>query len=152
DGRLGIGVVGALPAALALARSLVLQAVWSLSPAQHRLSVFAPGTEAAWLGELPHRIEEIPGGTDFAACLGEAGAEPLLTVAVAATAEQLAAPCKVVVSLGAEGVAEVIRHPELSARGQLRPAFLSRAQAQSWASRLHADAVAAGLTGAERSL
>jgi len=57
DARDGIGIVGALPAARALARSVALQVAANCSPATARISAaLDPDCDERWLSDLPHAV------------------------------------------------------------------------------------------------
>ena len=57
DARDGIGIVGALPAARALARSVAVQVAANCSPATARISAaLDPGCDERWLSDLPHVV------------------------------------------------------------------------------------------------
>jgi len=57
DARDGIGIVGALPAARALARSVAVQVAANCSPATARISAaLDPGCDERWLSDLPHLV------------------------------------------------------------------------------------------------
>ena len=152
DGRLGIGVVGAAQPALALARALILQAAWALSPSRFRLSVAAAESEREWLAELPHPVAELPPRQDFAVELTEPGSEPAVAVAVADDPQRLPPACRVVIALDAEGTAIVLRHPDRRQRRPFEPVFLTRLQARDWAGRLRAEAEAEGIGGPAAAL
>lgn len=152
DGRLGVGVAGPAMPALALARSLIMQGAWALSPARHALLGSGTTAESSWLGQLPHALTQRDRAHGLVAEFAGDGGEPVLTIAVADSPEQLPASCRVVVVIGADGMSTLVRHPDAPQRRAFRPAFLGREQARSWARRMLAEAAAEGLAGLGETL
>jgi len=136
DARMGIGVVGPLPLATAIARSCVLQLAWRLSPATHWLG---PAVEP-WISLLPHSVGTLPALPadgwivsvgelpTLDSSLGGSGAARFAFVAVAAHESQLPGGCAVVVSTGGDGTI-ILRHPDRSQRRTIRAEAISADEA-----------------------
>lgn len=136
DARMGIGVVGPLPFATAIARSCVLQLAWLLSPATHWLGP----TVEPWMSVLPHSAGTLPALPTngwivsvgelptLDSSLGDSGAARFAFVAVAAHESQLPAGCAVVISTGGDGTV-ILQHPDRSRRRPIRAEALSADEA-----------------------
>ena len=103
DARDGIGIVGPLPAARALARSIVLQLSARCSPLSTRITAAGtPPADREWLACLPHAVEVVADdGTDTTFRLSGSGSE--LLIACAPERSQLPPGVGVVVALRAGG-------------------------------------------------
>ncbi len=143
DPRLGIGVCGPAPAALACARGLVVQIARALPPERHWVAVPDHNT-AAWVRALPHRLRELERDETMVQ-FGVVGShEAAVTISWATTEAELPSGCQVVVEVASGGPGRIAQHPDRSRRHELVPTFVSEAQALSWAVRGAADAREAG--------
>lgn len=143
DARFGIGICGSRVLALAVARAIVLQLAWALSPADYWVAV--AGHAESWLGLLPHRrLRETRQGF-----LAEFGANPddrvAALVAVAREDRELPGDCRIVIRVGYDNGAEIIRHPDRRQRRVVSPALVSKESALSWAARVAREATRDGL-------
>jgi S-DNA-T family DNA segregation ATPase FtsK/SpoIIIE len=136
DAGVGIGVCGPAPVAEAVARAIVVQLAWTLSPARFWMS--APA--GSWTFSLPHsRGPAVRAGFAFEwGAMGDR--DPIAGVAVAATAHELPGACRVVVAVEG-GVVSIIQHPDRAQRRQVRAQPLSLEAARRWAPRLRGEAV-----------
>ena len=144
DARDGIGIVGPLPAARALARSLVLQLAANCSPVSTRIAaVVATAIDEQWLAALPHAIEVVADGGACATFRLTGHGQGLL-IACAPERSQLPPGVTVVVALG-PGRAE-------DAPPNARFELLGVAQATDAANALAILAAERGLLAAARRL
>jgi DNA segregation ATPase FtsK/SpoIIIE, S-DNA-T family len=143
DARFGIGICGSRVLALAVARAIVLQLAWALSPADHWVAVASQAE--GWLGLLPHRRLREP----RQGFLAEFGVNPddrvVALVAVARHERELPGDCRIVIRVGYESGAEIIRHPDRSQRLVVSPALVSKESALAWAARVAREATRDGL-------
>jgi S-DNA-T family DNA segregation ATPase FtsK/SpoIIIE len=140
DAALGIGVCGPPVLAAAVARALVVELGWTLSPASYWC---APGEP--WAAALPHALQRrLRAG--IVAEFGERGQDaPLAIVAIAADEASLPPECRVVLALTPEG-ASVVRHPDRERRRPLRAAAVSAEAAGAWARAAASDAEREGVS------
>ena len=143
DARYGIGVCGSRVLALAVARAIVLQLAWALSPADYWVA--ATGRAESWVGTLPHRALREP-RQGYLAEFGMA-AEDRATAFVAMAREESELPgdCRIVIRVGYDTGAEIIRHPDRSQRRVVSPGLVSRESAIAWAARAAREATRDGL-------
>ncbi|MCU1409893.1 MAG: cell division protein [Rhodoglobus sp.] len=146
DASLGIGVCGPVPLATAVARSLVVQLAWALSPATYGSAAREP-----WAASLPHAVErEVRPGAY--AEFGRRGEDaPAAVIAVAAEEAALPGECRVVLTLTPEGAA-ITQHPDRELRRPLRPGPLSAESALAWAQSAARAAEREGLVAAAGAL
>ncbi len=146
DASLGIGVCGPPALATAVARSVVVQLAWALSPATHSCTA-----AEEWAASLPHAVEREVRAGGYAE-FGRRG-ETATTALVAVASHEAALPgeCRVVVTLTPEGAA-ITQHPDREQRRPLRPAPLSAESARAWAVAAARDAEREGLVAAAGSL
>jgi S-DNA-T family DNA segregation ATPase FtsK/SpoIIIE len=135
DARFGIGVCGPLVVAAAVARGIVVQLAWTLSPTAFWIA--RPDDE--WAAPLPHQNGPLRSGylLEWGALGDDA---PIAGIAIADNADALPGSCRVVVALR-DGVASILEHPDRTRRSALAPEALSRESARAWAMRVRADAV-----------
>ncbi|CAN5366607.1 hypothetical protein BH09ACT5_BH09ACT5_07620 [soil metagenome] len=127
DAALGIGVCGPGVLAAAVARALVVQLAWALSPATHWAAAAEP-----WASALPHATERAV-RSGMLAEFGRRGEEtPLAVVATAHDEASLPGECRVVLALTREGAA-IVQHPDREQRRPVRPGLVSLESARSWA-------------------
>jgi S-DNA-T family DNA segregation ATPase FtsK/SpoIIIE len=148
DARLGIGLCGPRPLAVAAARALVVQLAAALSPAVTRVSASAGASDGAttgasawdWLERLPHQTADPvaqsnapPGVTTvvFTAVSPATAPEPI-TVAVADSPDHLPRQARVAVRVGA-GESVILRHPDPAVTGVVRSEFVSLEEVLAWA-------------------
>ena len=143
DARYGIGVCGSRVLALAVARAIVLQLAWALSPADYWLA--AAGRGESWMGTLPHRPLREPRQGYLAEFGMAAGDRAAALVAMARQESELPADCRIVIKLGHDTGAEIIRHPDRSQRRIVSPGLVSRESAVAWAARAAREATRDGL-------
>ena len=146
DARDGIGIVGALPAARALARSVALQVAANCSPATARISAaLDPGCDERWLSDVPHAVSITPAEAERGVYrFSVDGADPV--VAFATHRSQLPSGLGSVVDLaphGAEGARALV-----GARFEL----VGSARARDAASALAVVAAEHGLRASHRAL
>lgn len=150
DARLGIGVCGPPVLAASLARAIVVQLAWALSPAGHWVS--PDPTEQRWLDGLPHprrlRHRQFP-ATEFGAI---GGADVVALVAFARNQGELPGECRVVVRVGHGPAAEIVRHPDRAQRRVLRPGLVSGESTIGWAERVTAEAARDGLVSSAQEI
>jgi S-DNA-T family DNA segregation ATPase FtsK/SpoIIIE len=129
DAALGIGVCGPEALALAVARALVVQVAWSLSPATQWSAV-----AEEWGSALPHAGSRRarPG---FVAEFGSRDGHSLVAIATASTEADLPAECRIVIALAPEG-SSIVQHPDRERRRAVRPGVASREEAARWAAEL----------------
>src|SRR5690554_4714272 len=148
DARHGIGIIGPPRLSAALARSIVAQLAFQLSPAEATVAADAGG-HFGWALRLPHPSAStpVPGWAEFAP-IGDGRARPELRVVcvVAGTADEVPRDCRVLIRLDRSGNAVVERNPSGSALGRFRPWFLSEVQAEGLAGLASSWAAADGLT------
>ena len=150
DARLGIGVAGSGALASALARALVVQLAWALSPAIFRVSVAEVTDESGWLRALPHDRDPAPAPGVFAQFTRDSSVVAM--VALAGHQAALPGTCRVVVRVADGGLAEIAQHPQRDLRREFVPGIVSREQATSWADQLAADATREGLASRESAV
>jgi len=117
DARDGIGIVGNVPAARALARSVAVQLAATCSPRTTRIAAAAPSTgDEAWVNELPHSATVAATDDDHVA-YRFAGRGRELVVACAAQRSDLPPGLGLIVDLSpqADGVAPPARFELLGA-------------------------------------
>ena len=144
DGRLGIGLFGPRLLVHAAARAIAIQVAAALSPASTILGGSLANGAWQWIVDLPHgqeadvepeasagRGDAAPAVLTFGSAVDAAGH---YTLAVADHWEHLPREVRVVVSVTAEGAA-IMRHPDVSLLGSLRPDFASAVQTGQWARR-----------------
>lgn len=145
DARLGIGVCGVPPLALALARSLAIQLAWSLSPADHWLVSVDPA-----LSGVPHAVARSvrPGYVTEAGERSDdaRASDPLAGIAVATVAAELPVACRILLRVDATAGVEVVEHPDRRMRGPILAEFASTETTRAWVVRAAADAARDGLT------
>ncbi|MDH6180577.1 S-DNA-T family DNA segregation ATPase FtsK/SpoIIIE [Microbacteriaceae bacterium SG_E_30_P1] len=148
DPRLGIGIVGPAPTALAVYRGLVLQLLRSLPPADYWMSCSDELSEL-WLTLIPHRrVEASDTGGASIITFGQHGhADPVIRLALGGSEAEIPPTCRIVVVTGPHE-ARVVQHPEPDARVSLRLAFVSQREAEAWVSRLRDDPRAVAEIGA----
>jgi len=146
DARDGIGIIGALPAARALARSVALQVAANCSPATARISAaLDPGCAEHWLSDLPHAVSITPADAERGAYrFSVDGADPV--VAFATHRSQLPSGLGSVVELAPHG-AEAAR-----AHAGVRLDLVGSARARDAASALAVVAAEHGLLASHRAL
>lgn len=143
DARLGVGVVGPLPVATAVARGIVASLARSLSPAGHWCSW--SGGDDGWMTQLPHPVGPPPSARGRAITFGARGdTAPAVLIAMAETEAGLPVGCRVVLRVDGAG-ARITRHPDREERREVRPEPFSRVAAVRWVRQLAADAVRNGL-------
>lgn len=133
DAALGIGVCGPAALARAVARSLVVQLAWSLSPGTHWCAA-----DEEWARALPHATDRTV-GPGFVAEFGMRGDAAAVRIAIARHEADLPGQCRVVVAVTPEGSA-LVQHPDRERRRALRPGIASRAEAAEWAARVAGEA------------
>jgi len=145
DARDGVGIVGALPAARALARSVALQVAANCSPATARISAaLDPGCDERWLSDLPHAVSVTSAEAERGTYRFRVeGADPV--VAFAAHRSQLPSGLGSVVELAPRGAEEARAH---AARFEL----VGSARARDAASALAVVAAEHGLLASHRAL
>ena len=143
DARDGIGIVGPLPAARALARSLVLQLAANCSPLTTRITAATPTADTEWLTALPHGVDVEAGGA-VSSTFRLTGHGPELVIAAAAERSQLPPGAGMVLVLGGGTAVGEPRHPRFEVVGVAR--------ATDAATRLGALAAERGLLEAARRL
>ena len=151
DARLGIGVCGPQPFAAAAARAIALQLAWALSPAEHWLA----GAEGQWMSLLPHRAGPgpAPSRPGIFAEFGEHGQPgPTVTLAVAASGADLPGACAIVLRVGGEEGAAIVRHPDRALRRPVRVEAVSLDEAAGWAQFATIEAEREGIVSAESGL
>jgi len=146
DARDGIGIVGALPAARALARSVALQVAANCSPATARISAaLDPGCDERWLSDLPHAVSVTSAEAERGTYRFRIeGADPV--VAFATHRSQLPSGLGSVVELAPHGAEEARAHAD--ARFDL----VGSARARDAASALAVVAAEHGLLASHRVL
>ncbi|HEU4808590.1 MAG TPA: hypothetical protein VFT01_10030, partial [Homoserinimonas sp.] len=148
DARDGIGIIGPPVQASALARSVVAQLAFRLSPADSAISADASGC-FEWTRRLPHPPNaqgSRPNRVGFHR-IGD-GSPPQgteVSCAVATDDGGLPRACRVIVRLAGTGTAAVERNPSGVPVEQFRPWFTSEEQAAALASHAAACAASAGL-------
>jgi S-DNA-T family DNA segregation ATPase FtsK/SpoIIIE len=148
DARLGIGVFGPLPLATAVARAMVLQLAWALSPAGHWWS--ATEQEGEWMSLLPHRRAARVLRPGWAVELGEVGQPlPFVTVVAASSEAELPGVCGVVIRAGGETGSAIVQHPQLERRAPVRVEAVSFDEAAGWAQLATLQAEGEGLVAAD---
>jgi len=127
DAALGIGVCGPPALAAAVARALVVQLAWTLSPATHWSA-----SGDSWGARLPHAVtRDLRHGV--LAEFGRRGENVACAlVAVAAVEASLPGECRVVVTLTPDGAA-IVQHPDRERRRPVRPGLVSAESAHTWA-------------------
>ncbi len=143
DGRLGIGVCGPAPKAVAAAAAILIQFARTLPPDGVELRAPARLPRGLdWVTVLPHWVAtasaEIALATGAAARFdftARSGAGERVFVAVAEEERDLPGDCRVIVRLDGAGRAELFRHPT-EAGEPLRPGFASTRQATVFAETL----------------
>ena len=149
DARLGIGVIGPAPIAVAVVRSVAVGVARAVSPADHWCSWSG---DEAWMSLLPH-----PAGPPLTARAPAIAFGPLdegtPTVLIAHAESEHALPpgCRIVVQCGDEG-ARILRHPDHDQRRVLRVDLVGRVQATNGAGRLAATAARDGVVSDARAL
>src|SRR5690554_1944924 len=149
DARYGIGIVGPAVPAASLARAVVCQLAFRLSPADSMVSANAEG-DFSWAGALPHapsRRGVQPGWVSFqpARDAMEIPVDEVLCV-VATNVSTLPRECRVLVRLDGTGGAAVERNPQDLPVTAFTPWFVSEVQAAVLAQRAAAGAQADGLS------
>lgn len=147
DARLGIGVCGPLPLALAVARGIALQLANALSPAETRISI---GQHQGWMTLLPHECSQDAAGSmvRFAPAGGGAASDVgSVVLAVSESIDALPRECRVVLSVvpSVAGAAAVVRHPSPGSLGPVRPEPVTEVQAGEYARMLSRSAKTEGL-------
>ncbi|MEX1079361.1 MAG: FtsK/SpoIIIE domain-containing protein [Homoserinimonas sp.] len=158
DARDGIGIVGPPVPAVALARAIVAQLAFRLSPAESAVTADDGGC-FGWTRRLPH--PSTPPGRDAAQGslagplpgrilfrpTGDAATNPApqIVCVVAEDAGILPRDCRVLIRLDGAGNAAVERNPSGPAVDGLRPWFVSEVQAEALVDRAAACAAADGL-------
>lgn len=143
DARLGIGLCGPAPKALAAAGAILVQLARALSPDVVELRAESPPPSGLqWVALLPHWVSGDSAGTsttgrfEFGPRSGD-GAR--LVVAVATDERDLPSECRVVVKLDGAGRADVLRHP-LGRPARFSPGFASSRECAVFANALAAAA------------
>jgi S-DNA-T family DNA segregation ATPase FtsK/SpoIIIE len=155
DARDGVGIVGRGVAAGALARSVVSQLAYLLSPSSVGARVSDDGC-FDWVKELPHHSGAPAEGiaqvsaVEFVAQNSER--EARVVCVIAEREEQLPRACRVVVLVEAEGTAQVVRNPSGPLVRGIRPSYVSDAQARALARRASEVATSDGLVPRRREL
>ena len=146
DARLGIGVVGPPRVAAAIARAIVVQARYLLSPSDWSDEAGGPLERARYPSpahpviSLSPRTGHVPGDVP-------GGAARVVTVALASTVDDLPPRVRVVISV-TEGVsAAVVRHPDRELLGPLAVETVSARQADAFTGWLASAARQAGFGG-----
>ena len=158
DARLGVGIVGVPEVCNAVARSVLVQVLATLSPATHEVDVCcstrdaSPTCDWSWLGGLPHALDD--GGPISEAREHEAhsvvvraaGSTAQIVVAVAPDRSALPRSTRIVVRVhGTRGSIE--QHPDPAFLGPVVVELTSREQAAAVVRRLAAHAAREGLAG-----
>ena len=155
DARLGIGVCGPMPLALAAARAITVQLAAVLSPETASLTVRASGDQWRWLDCLPHEVARLPtaamAGPDVQQVAFEGAESGSALVAVAESAELLPRNARVVVRAGASQC-NVVSHPDGKFPDALKLEFVTAEEAFDWARRQSDRADALGLLAGRASL
>ncbi len=125
DAALGVGVCGPPALAAAVARALVVELAWTLSPARHWCAAREP-----WAGSLPHAHGREPRAGVFA----EFGVDDSACAFVAIARDEASLPgeCRIVLAVGPDGAA-VVQHPDRARRQPVRAGAVSLASAHDWA-------------------
>lgn len=150
DARDGVGIIGPPVSASALARSVVAQLAFRLSPGDSAISAEAAGC-FEWARDLPHPKSAGGGAPDRVGFspVG-AGSTPQAVEVVCAVATdngELPRACRVVVRLAGSRIAAVERNPSGPPTPQFRPWFTSDPQARALAAHAAAFAASAGFSG-----
>ena len=137
DARLGIGVCGPPAAVRTVARAIVVETAWALSPARYWCSA----TNA--LG-LPH-----PQGRrtrdGFVAEFGPLGDDTaVVVIALASAPVALPGECRVVIAVDERGW-RITQHPDREQRRPIWPVLVSRAAAREWGARAIGTALRDGV-------
>lgn len=148
DARDGIGIVGPATASEALARSIVTQLAFRLSPAETAVRADAGG-RFGWALRLPHPSipPAQPDRLEFRPTVerqAESGAQ--IVCVVTGDVNQVPRECRVLVRLDRAGSAEVVRNPSGVTIDRFRPWFVSAVQAEDLVDLAAACAEADGLT------
>jgi S-DNA-T family DNA segregation ATPase FtsK/SpoIIIE len=140
DARDGVGIVGPSTAAEALARSIVAQLGFLLSPQDSRMTADGDGP-FGWALQLPHA--SIPACQVDRLVFRPTAALPEQVVClVAADATVVPRECRVLIRLDSAGSASVERNPSGALVDRFRPWYVSEVQAEQLA-RLAADCATA---------
>jgi S-DNA-T family DNA segregation ATPase FtsK/SpoIIIE len=154
DPRGGIGIIGPLVLARAVARGLLVQLCFALPPGRAGLQPAPPGWE--WTAALPH--SDCPGAAQRivvseAGRMPEAGPDAAwIVIAVAETADGLPAGCESVVRVHGPGRAEIVRSVAHAWGSEFRPEPIAIEQALVFAFMLREQAAARGLAGLRSTL
>ena len=152
DARHGIGIVGPQIPAAALARSVVAQLAFALSPEN---SVLEAGSDGCfdWTSGLPHFREAAgthPDRVTFRPT-GDTRA-PRVVCVVAEDTGGVPRECRVLVRLTGEGTAVVERNPSGPSGDEFRPWFVSETEAASLAAHAKSCAETDGLAQPDGAL
>lgn len=154
DARIGIGVCGPRAAAMAAARSVILQLADALGPGT--ATIGADPVAWGWAGILPHPFvpatDPVSGASVFEFVLRSPGdvhdshaARPdVVTVAVAGRADDLPRQCGVILTAGTGAPASARRRGPRGETGELRMDFVSEREAAVFALVLRRRADAEG--------
>ncbi|TFB72678.1 hypothetical protein E3O06_10215 [Cryobacterium glaciale] len=155
----GLGIVGPIPLADALARAVLVQLCFAVPPTELGISsdTGPQPTDWSWVAQLPHAAPT-PGRltimlrTETASRPGTAPQrrrlEPdrrLLLLVVASRLEDLPPGCGTVVRVNGPARAQIIRSPNRASPVDFCPELLARAEASAFAVTLAEQARAAGL-------
>jgi len=139
DARLGIGVVGPPRVAAAIARALVVQARYLLSPREWAVRGDRPDPLAGDVAPAP----VFPGSSTPVVTIDPSEGEPI-TIAVAATVDGLPPRVRVVISATEPAVAAVVRHPDRELVGPVSVETVAVREAHAFAAWLAETARQAG--------
>ncbi|GAA3893874.1 hypothetical protein GCM10022381_39400 [Leifsonia kafniensis] len=153
DAMHGIGVVGSVPLARALARALVIQLCTALPPTRCGFNAASSGWE--WASLLPH-ADSATADRDLTVwehgepCIRGAGERMLIAVASHVTA--LPPGCDTIVQVHGPDRAEVVRSAVLPRGLVFRPELIATAEAGRFAAVLRQQALVSGLLPAQSRL
>jgi S-DNA-T family DNA segregation ATPase FtsK/SpoIIIE len=159
DARLGVGIVGPSPLAEAVLRAILVQLAWSVPPSDWWMSATGLEAESEWIRHLPHEHRAAAGASVGAGARGarvELGLrgddDAIITVAIASTATELPAACRIIVACDRGAVPAIVGHPDPAERRSFRAEVVSRREVAAWAPALAREATREGLVGAEAVL
>jgi S-DNA-T family DNA segregation ATPase FtsK/SpoIIIE len=145
DARDGVGIVGPRIPARALARSIVAQLAFLLSPAEWAAEAGGDGC-FGWTSGLPHPrgARDSHSGRMAFRPTGDAPG-PAVVCVVADDLSEVPRECRVLVRLTGAATAVVERNPSAASGGEFRPWFVSETEAAALAAHAKACAQADGL-------
>ena len=121
DARLGIGLVGPRRLTDAALRAITVQLAWSAPPSEWWMSHTGLDAESEWLRRLPHEHRSHAGARGDRIELGLTGDDDsIVTIAVARSAADLPAVCRVVVEFGPVEQPAIVGHPDPTERRNFR--------------------------------